>query len=57
MGATLRPFDRMRRTRNESEYPRDDRPSVTSADVVRDQVHTRAFIELAERVLDQMSPY
>lgn len=57
LGATLRPFDRMRRTRNESEYPRDDRPAVTAADVGRDQAHTRAFIELAERVLDQMSPY
>jgi hypothetical protein len=57
LGAALRPFDRMRRTRNESEYPRDDRPPVTAADVRRDQVHAEAFVELAERVLDQMSPY
>lgn len=57
LGATLRSFDRMRRTRNESEYPRDDRPSVTAADVRRDQAHAKSFIELAERILDQMSPY
>lgn len=57
LGTTLRPFDRMRRMRNEAEYPRDDRPSVTAADVGRDQAHAGAFIELAERVLDQMSAY
>jgi len=57
MGAALRPFDRMRRMRNAAEYPRDDRPPVTVEDITRDQEHAEAFIELAERVLDQMSAY
>jgi hypothetical protein len=57
MGAALRPFDRMRRMRNAAEYPRDDRPAVTAEDIRRDQEHAEVFIELAERVLDQMSAY
>ena len=57
IGATLRPFDRMRRMRNEAEYPRADRPSATAPDVRRDQANAAAFVDLAERVLDQMSPY
>ena len=43
--------------RDEAEYPRDDRPSATAADVRRDQAHAKAFIEVAERVLEQMSAY
>jgi hypothetical protein len=57
MGGVLRPFDRMRRRRNESEYPRQDRPSVGSDDVVRDLVKTDEIIDCAVRILDQMSPY
>src|ERR1700722_9797458 len=43
MGAVLRPFDRMRRMRNEAEYPREDKPSVTAADVLRDHAFSLAF--------------
>ena len=57
MGAVLRPFDRMRRMRNEAEYPRDDKPSATATDVRRDHATSVAFIDLALRVLDEMSPF
>lgn len=57
LGGVLRPFDRMRRRRNEAEYPAGDRPVVTAAEVVIDRVKVDAIIELADKVLDQMSPY
>lgn len=57
MGAALRPFDRMRRMRNDAEDPRDDKPSATADDVRRDHVNAVAFIDLAVRVLDEMSPF
>lgn len=57
MGTALRPFDRMRRMRNEAEYPRDDKPSATAADVHRDHANSLVFIDLAGRVLDEMSPF
>lgn len=57
MGATLRPFDRMRRMRNDAEYPKDDKPPATADDVRRDHANAVAFIELAARVLDEMSPF
>ncbi len=57
LGGVLRPFDRMRRRRNEAEYPAGDRPVVTDADVVADRVKVEAIVQLAEKLLDQMSPY
>ena len=44
MGAILRPFDRMRRTRNRSEYP-----SFTTPDVTPDNV--RADLPVAESIV------
>ena len=58
MGAILRPCDRMRRTRNRSEYP-----SFTTPDVMPDNV--RADLPVAESIVEvcgsvhlaEMSPY
>lgn len=57
MGGTLRPFNRMRRLRNDAEYPPSEGPELTSADVTDDLDKTAALIEMAERVLDQMSAF
>ncbi|GAA1504120.1 hypothetical protein GCM10009827_016690 [Dactylosporangium maewongense] len=57
LGGVLRPFDRMRRRRNDAEYPAADRPALTADEVVVDRVKVDAIIELAGKVLDQMSPY
>lgn len=57
LGATLRPFDRMRRRRNSLEYPDFDAPTVSAADVTEDLERARAIVDLAGRTLDQMSPY
>lgn len=57
MGKVLRPFDRLRRQRNSVEYPRHDAPRLTTDDVTRDIVKIEDMLNLADRVVDQMSPY
>ncbi len=51
------PFDRMRRTRRDVEYPPADIPGLTPEDVSADLVKARAIVDLVERILDEMSPY
>lgn len=57
LGHVLRPFDRMRRRRNDAEYPKQDGQSFEPEDARRDQAKAAAIVELAERVLDEMSPF
>lgn len=57
MGTVLRPFDRMRRTRNRSEYPSFTTPEVTADNVTADLSAARAIVEICEGVLDEMSPF
>ncbi len=57
MGAQLRPFDRMRRQRRDAEYPRGDAPELTPEDVEDDVPKVEAILHIAEKVLDQMSPF
>ena len=57
MGAVLKPFDRMRRTRNRSEYPSFTTPDVTPENVQVDLPVAALIVEVCEGVLDQMSPF
>jgi hypothetical protein len=57
LGRELRPFDRMRRRRNEAEYPDVDSPELHTADVREDATKIRAIVEIADRVLDSMPVY
>ena len=57
MGQQLRPFDRMRRQRNDAEYPRVDTPELLPDDIRDDLPKISAIVEIAERVLDNMSVY
>ena len=57
MGAILRPFDRMRRTRNRSEYPSFTTPDVTPDNVRADLPVAGSIVEVCGSVLDEMSPY
>jgi hypothetical protein len=57
MGAALKPFDRMRRTRNRSEYPTFTAPEVTADNVVSDLPTAAAIVETCAGVLDEMSPF
>ncbi|HUZ52500.1 MAG TPA: HEPN domain-containing protein [Streptosporangiaceae bacterium] len=57
MGKVLRPFDRLRRQRNNTEYPRQDTPRLTAGDVTQDIPKVEDMLDLARRVIGQMSPY
>jgi hypothetical protein len=57
LGGILRPVDRMRRRRNQAEYPSADQPAVKAADVERDRPKVEEIVEAMRKVLDQMSPY
>jgi len=47
----------MRRRRNTIEYAPSDAPKTSAADVEDDLPHARALIDMALRVLDEMSPW
>ena len=57
LGKALRPFERMRRRRNEIEYPSFLEPWLTAEDVFEDARAASSLIDLVARVYDQMSPY
>jgi HEPN domain len=57
LGQVLRPFDRMRRRRNEVEYPPTDAPQISAEDVREDATKAAAIVDLSEGVIDQMSPF
>lgn len=57
LGQTLLPFDRMRRTRHEVEYPSADAPNLVVQDVADDIVKSALIVELLARILDEMSPF
>ncbi len=57
MGAILRPFDRIRRTRNRSEYPSFTTPDLTPDNVRADLPVAESIVEVCGSVLDEMSPY
>ncbi|MGD0242927.1 MAG: hypothetical protein ABSB59_21790 [Streptosporangiaceae bacterium] len=57
VGAALRPFDRMRRTRNRSEYPSFTTPEVTTDNVTGDLPAATAIVETCQGVLGEMSPF
>jgi hypothetical protein len=49
MGMVLRPFDRLRRLRNNAEYPQPDTPTLKSDDVTRDIPKIEEILDLAQR--------
>lgn len=57
MANMVRPFNRLRRTRNEAEYPSSDTPDLSADDVLEDLPKVGPLLEMAERLLDQMSVF
>ena len=57
LGGIFRPFDRLRRRRNQAEYPSADEPGFVADDVGRDVPKVREIVAAVAKVLDQMSPY
>jgi hypothetical protein len=56
MGKILQPFDRMRRQRHDAEYPPAESPTLGPADIREDIPKAADIVDLAQRVLDEMSP-
>jgi hypothetical protein len=56
-GRTVRPFDRMRRNRNRSEYPSLDSAPIDEHMVIAMLPQVRALLDLAAGVLDQMDAF
>jgi hypothetical protein len=57
MGRILRQFNRMRIRRHDAEYPPTDSPEITSDNVREDHGTAVGLIDLATRLLDEMSPF
>lgn len=57
MGQQLRPYDRMRRHRRDAEYPPADAQEFAAEDVEDDIPRVEDIVGIAEKVLDQMSPF
>jgi hypothetical protein len=57
MGRILRQFNRMRIRRHDAEYPPTDSPEITPADVREDQKTAESLVDLAARLLDEMSAF
>ena len=57
MGHALRQFNRMRTRRHDAEYPPTDSPEIIPADVREDQATAASLIDIAARLLDEMSPW
>lgn len=57
LGAVLRPFDRMRRRRNEAQYPQRETERLTSEEVRRDLPKVESIIDVSVKVLGQMHPF
>lgn len=57
MGKALRPFERMRRQRHDAEYPPRNAPELTAEDVREDMPKAAEILDLAKRVLDEMSAF
>jgi hypothetical protein len=57
LGQSLRSFDRMRRRRNEAEYPRVGSPRFSADDVLSDLPKVEEIIGIAVKVVDQMQPF
>jgi hypothetical protein len=57
LGTILRPFDRLRRRRNQAEYPSAEHPGIEAKDVGRDIPNVEQIIDVAAKVLEQMRPH
>jgi hypothetical protein len=57
LGSLLRPFNRMRVRRNESEYRSAEAPAMTSDEVTDDLPKAQAIIDLAEKAMPHMGRY
>ncbi len=56
-GAVVRPFGRLRRTRNDADYPRLDSPELTVEDVHEDLPKARQIVTAMAALLPHLRPW
>ena len=56
-GSIVRPFGRLRRTRNDADYPRLDSPELTVDDVHEDLPKARQIVEAMAAFLPHLAPW
>lgn len=56
-GAVVRPFGRLRRTRNDADYPRLDSPELAAEDVAEDLPKATRIVEAMEQLLPHLRPW
>lgn len=56
-GAIVRPFGRLRRTRNEADYPRLDSPELTAADVLEDLPRASQIVTAMASLFPHLQPW
>jgi hypothetical protein len=57
LGPVLNPFDRLRRRRNQAEYPSADAPALAAAEVANDLPKVVQIVAAAADALDRMGPF
>ena len=55
-GAVVRPFGRLRRTRNDADYPRLDTPELSVDDIAEDLPKAKEIVAAMQRLLPHLSP-
>jgi len=56
-GAVMRPFGRLRRTRNDADYPRFDTPELTGDDVMDDLTKARDIVNAMQRLIPHLGAW
>lgn len=56
-GGVVRPFGRLRRTRNDADYPRFDTPELTSDDVTDDLPKARDIVTAMRRLIPHLGAW
>lgn len=56
-GAVVRPFGRLRRTRNDADYPRLDTPELSAEDIAEDLPKARDIVAAMQRLLPHLQPW
>lgn len=56
-GAAIRPFGRLRRTRNDADYPRMDSPQLGPDDVAEDLPKARVIVAAMETLIPHLGPW
>jgi len=57
LGKVLRPFERLRRRRNEIEYPNFSSPPVSADDVIEESRAAEALVSLVRDLYDEMTAF